>query len=161
MLPSLRKWQSKSGDVQVRNMGTIGGSIAHADPAADWPAALLAGGASVHVQSSQGSRSIAAGDFFQGLYMTALGEDEIITHISVPSMAGWASSYQKFAQPASRFCDRRLCSCGEDRWRTSGRGVCRPFAGVAAKPYHDASASAALSGATLTGERHPSCGRCP
>ncbi len=139
------------GDVQVRNVGTIGGSIAHADPAADWPAALLAGGASVHVQSSQGSRAIAAEDFFLGLYMTALGEDEIITHISVPSMASWSSSYQKFAQPASRFA---IAGCAV-AVRLDGGQVAQAsvaFAGVAAKPYRDTSAAGALVGKALTSD---------
>ena len=72
------------GDIQVRNMGTIGGSIAHADPAADWPALLLAADATVVVKSSGGERQLAATDFFQGFYATALDSCEVITEIRVP-----------------------------------------------------------------------------
>jgi carbon-monoxide dehydrogenase medium subunit len=81
----------------VRNRGTIGGSLANADPAACYPAAVLGLGATVHTDR----RSIAADDFFTGLYGTALAEDEVITAVSfpVPQAAGW----QKFKQPASRF----------------------------------------------------------
>jgi carbon-monoxide dehydrogenase medium subunit len=78
-------------------MGTLGGSVANNDPAACYPSAVLALGATVHTTS----RKIAADDFFVGLYTTALAEDEVITAVSfpVPEKAGW----QKFKQPASRF----------------------------------------------------------
>jgi carbon-monoxide dehydrogenase medium subunit len=81
----------------VRNRGTIGGSIANNDPAADYPAAALALGATIHTDK----RTIAADDFFKGLYQTALNDGEVITAVSfpVPEKAGW----QKFRQPASRF----------------------------------------------------------
>ncbi len=91
------------GDVQVRNAGTIGGSIAHADPAADWPAALLAANATITVRGSGSTRTIASSDFFTGMFSTALEDGELITEIRVPSMKGGKASYQKFAQPASRF----------------------------------------------------------
>jgi carbon-monoxide dehydrogenase medium subunit len=85
------------GDPHVRNRGTIGGSVANNDPAADYPAAVLALGATV--VTSQ--RQIAADDFFNGLFTTALGEDEIITAVSFPLGAKFA--YAKFANPASRY----------------------------------------------------------
>lgn len=92
------------GDPQVRNKGTIGGSLAHADPAADYPALVLALGAMIHVSGTSGSRSIAADDYFQGLFTTALREDEIITRISFPVLsAGDGAAYAKFANPASRY----------------------------------------------------------
>ena len=92
------------GDIQVRNKGTIGGSIAHADPAADWPGVLLAANASVVCQGAGGSRTVSAGDFFTGFFSTALAEGEIITEIRIPkSTAGNHSAYAKFVQPASRF----------------------------------------------------------
>jgi len=92
------------GDVQVRNMGTIGGSIAHADPAADWPGVLIAANATIAIKGQKGSRTVGAEDFFEGFYTTALEENELITaiHIPVPP-AGSRSSYKKFMQPASRF----------------------------------------------------------
>lgn len=92
------------GDPQVRNKGTIGGSLAHADPSADYPAIILALGASISVQGPGGSRTISADDFFTGMFDTALDEHELITKVSVPVMSGSASaSYAKFANPASRY----------------------------------------------------------
>jgi carbon-monoxide dehydrogenase medium subunit len=85
------------GDQHVRNRGTIGGSVANNDPAADYPAALLALGATV----ATNKREIKADDFFKGLFSTALGEGEIITRISFPVPGKFA--YMKFANPASRY----------------------------------------------------------
>jgi carbon-monoxide dehydrogenase medium subunit len=96
-IPALAKLAGGIGDRQVRNLGTLGGSVANSDPAACYPAALLGLGATVHTNS----RKIAADDFFKALYETALAEDEIITAISfpIPKRAG----YEKFRSPASRF----------------------------------------------------------
>ena len=96
-IPALADLAGKIGDRQVRNRGTIGGSLANNDPAACYPAAVLGLGATVHTNQ----RSIAADDFFLGIYTTALGEGEMITSVSfpIPAQAGW----QKFKQPASRF----------------------------------------------------------
>ena len=96
-IPALADLASRIGDRQVRNRGTLGGSVANADPAACYPAALVGLGATVHTDR----RDIAADNFFTGLYQTALAEDEVITAVSfpVPDRAGW----QKFKQPASRF----------------------------------------------------------
>ncbi len=85
------------GDPAVRNRGTIGGSLANNDPAACYPAAALATGAMI----TTNSRGIAADDYFQGMYSTALEEGEIITSVTMPIPQ--ASNYQKFEQPASRF----------------------------------------------------------
>lgn len=96
-LPALADLAGRIGDRQVRNAGTLGGSLANNDPAACYPAATLALGATVHTNR----RAIAADDFFQGLFTTALADGELITAVSfpVPKAAGW----QKFKQPASRF----------------------------------------------------------
>jgi carbon-monoxide dehydrogenase medium subunit len=96
-IPALADLAGKIGDRQVRNRGTIGGSLANNDPAACYPAAVLGLGATIHTNT----RNIAADDFFKGLYETALAEGEVITAVSfpVPEKAGW----QKFKQPASRF----------------------------------------------------------
>lgn len=92
------------GDQQVRNMGTIGGSLAHADPAADWPGVMIAAGASIHLKGPDGERSVPAEDFFTGFYMTELQENELLTAISIPlPPEETRSAYQKFMQPASRF----------------------------------------------------------
>jgi len=96
-IPALAALVETIGDPQVRNRGTIGGSIANNDPAADYPAALVGLGATVRTNK----REIAADDFFTGLFETALGDDEIITAVSfpVPDKAGYA----KFPNPASRY----------------------------------------------------------
>ena len=137
------------GDVQVRNRGTIGGSIAHADPSADWPAILLAAEATIHVQSTEGSRSIAASDFFFGLYMTAIEENEIITAISVP-IRNARTTYVKFMQPASRFA---IVGCAVS---VGGNGTAKnvriAFNGVSAQPFRDAAVEAALEGKALNAE---------
>jgi len=94
----------KIGDLQVRNRGTIGGSLAHADPAADYPALVLALNADIHVEGKSGSRTIAADDFFTGLFETALNDDEMITKVSFPLVGkGTGAAYEKFPHPASRF----------------------------------------------------------
>lgn len=96
-IPGISTLAGKIGDPQVRNKGTIGGSIANNDPAACYPSAVLACGAIVETDR----REIAADDFFNGLYTTALEEGEIVTAVKFPIPV--ASSYQKFEQPASRF----------------------------------------------------------
>jgi carbon-monoxide dehydrogenase medium subunit len=96
-IPALAHLASVIGDPAVRHRGTIGGSIANNDPAADYPAAVLALGATVKTNK----RSIPADDFFKGLFATALAEGEIITQVSFPIPA--KAGYSKFPHPASRF----------------------------------------------------------
>jgi carbon-monoxide dehydrogenase medium subunit len=96
-IPALAALAGGIGDRQVRNRGTLGGSLANNDPAACYPAAVLGLGATVKTDR----RTIAADDFFQGMYQTALAEDEIIVAVSFPIPA--KAAYQKFRQPASRF----------------------------------------------------------
>ena len=83
-------------DQQVRNRGTIGGSLAHGDPASDMPAVLLAAEGSVTVQGSGGTREIAAADLFQDYLTTALEQGEVMTSVSLPLDDGWGYGYQKF-----------------------------------------------------------------
>jgi aerobic carbon-monoxide dehydrogenase medium subunit len=101
--PILPETAAVIGDPLVRNRGTLGGSLAHADPGADFPAAMLALAASFDVQSTRGSRTIAAADFFQGLFTTALQPGELLTTIRVPSSTSIAMAYEKFPHPASRY----------------------------------------------------------
>jgi len=96
-IPALAALADGIGDKQIRTMGTLGGSVANNDPAACYPSAVLALGATVHTDQ----RTIAADDFFQGLYTTALKAGELITAISFPIPQ--KSAYAKFRQPASRF----------------------------------------------------------
>ncbi len=101
---ALQTAASLIGDMQVRNMGTIGGSIAHADPAADYPAVLLALGAEIHVEGPNGARVIAADDFFTDLFTTALQPNEIVVSIRIrPAGTRAASAYAKHPHPASGF----------------------------------------------------------
>jgi aerobic carbon-monoxide dehydrogenase medium subunit len=88
----------------VRNLGTIGGSLAHADPAADWPAAAIALSAEMVAEGPKGKRTVKVDDFFKGLLTTALAADEILTEIRVPVCgANVKCAYAKFRHPASRF----------------------------------------------------------
>jgi carbon-monoxide dehydrogenase medium subunit len=96
-MPALAALAEGIGDRQVRNMGTLGGSLANNHPAADWPADVLATGATVRTNK----RAIAAADFFKGMFETALAPDEIITSVEFPVLA--RAAYAKFANPASRF----------------------------------------------------------
>ena len=97
IIPALAALAGGIGDEQVRHRGTIGGSLANDDPAADYPAAALALGATI----TTNKRAIAADDFFQGMFTTALGADEIITAVTFPAPS--AANYQKFRNPASRY----------------------------------------------------------
>ncbi len=102
--PLLAETASLIGDIQVRNVGTIGGSIAHADPAADYPAALQALEARIVLKSAAGERALAVGDFFLDTFTTALEPGEIVAEIIVPvDDASTGSSYYKFKHPASGF----------------------------------------------------------
>ncbi|MCX6599018.1 MAG: xanthine dehydrogenase family protein subunit M [Acidobacteria bacterium] len=102
--PLLTKAAGQIGDVQVRNRGTLGGSIAHNDPAADWPASLLALGATVKLQSSTGTRELSIEDFLVDTFTTALEPGELVTEITVPKDQDVSSStYLKYYQPASGF----------------------------------------------------------
>ena len=103
-VPGLADAASVIGDMQVRNRGTIGGSVAHADPAADLPVILTALNASFIVQSSSAQRAIAADDFFTDFYTTAMGANEILTEIRVPIPApGTGTAYAKLPHPASGY----------------------------------------------------------
>lgn len=95
--PALAALAANIGDPAVRNRGTIGGSLANNDPSACYPAAALASGATIVTNN----REIAADDYFEGMFMTALEEGEIITEVRFP--VPQAANYQKFEQPASRF----------------------------------------------------------
>lgn len=89
------------GDPQIRNRGTIGGSVSHADPAADLPAAVLASDATLIAQGPGGRRSIDAADFFQGYFETALEPDEMLVEIRVPRTGGAKAHYEKFTRRAN------------------------------------------------------------
>jgi aerobic carbon-monoxide dehydrogenase medium subunit len=99
--PLLAYAAGQVGDPQIRHRGTIGGSLSHADPAADLPMALVALGGSVELQGPGGTRSVAADDFFQGYFETALEPDELLTAVRVPRRPGQPWGYQKFVRRAN------------------------------------------------------------
>lgn len=99
-VPLLARATGKVGDPQVRHRGTIGGSIAHGDPASDLPAVMLALRATFTAVGPNGERQIEADDFFEGFLETALADNEILTEISVPKLAGVGWSFQKFNRRA-------------------------------------------------------------
>ena len=102
--PALGEAAGLIGDPAVRNRGTIGGNVAHADPASDLPTVLRALDATIAVTVDDGERSIPAADFFEGMMETALGDHDIVTAIEVPAAgAGQGQAYVKFSHPASRY----------------------------------------------------------
>jgi carbon-monoxide dehydrogenase medium subunit len=127
------------GDPQVRHRGTIGGSIAHADPASDLPATTLALGATYVAQGPNGSREIAAKDFYEGFLTSTLAADEMLTEIRVPKMDGAGWSFQKFNRRAQDWA-----IVGVAAWRRNGdSGV--GLVNMGSTPILATSVSAALS----------------
>jgi len=138
-VPLLAHAASHVGDAQVRHRGTIGGSIAHADPASDLPATTLALGATYVVQGPKGKRNIAAKDFFKGFLESALAADEMLVEIQVPKMNGAKWSFQKFNRRAQDWA-----IVGVAAWRnngTSGVGLVN----MGSTPILAAAVSSALS----------------
>ena len=147
--PMLSEAAAMIGDPQVRNYGTIGGSVAHADPAADWPAVLLALGAEVKAVGPKGARTIKVDDFFKDLFTTALGPDEVLTEIHIPTGGHGGAAYVKHPHPASRFA-----VCGVAAAVTlDGTGKCKAahvgITGVGSKATRAKGVEAALTGKTL------------
>jgi carbon-monoxide dehydrogenase medium subunit len=102
--PAFTEAVGEVGDIQVRNRGTIGGNLAHSDPASDPPAAALAADATIHAQGPDGAREIPADDFFFGMYATDLGPDELLTAVEVPNAAdNEVGAYVKKPNPASGY----------------------------------------------------------
>lgn len=140
------------GDIQVRNKGTIGGSMAHADPAADWPAALIAANAQVKITGPSGSRIVDIDQFFTGFFETALTDSEIITSISIPkTSANRHSTYTKFKQPASRFAIAG-CAAAIDLDGGNVRNVRVALTGVADHAYRVTTVENALIGQPLNAD---------
>jgi carbon-monoxide dehydrogenase medium subunit len=137
------------GDLQVRNRGTIGGGLAHADPAADLPAVAVALGMELVARSADGTRVIAASDFFRGPFTTALGERELVTAVRVPlPSAGSGSAYVKVAHPASGFA-----LAGAAALVTPDGAVTAAVTGVGAVPVLVADAEGGIDGIEVFGDR--------
>lgn len=149
--PLLAEAAGQIGDRQVRYRGTIGGNLSHSDPASDLPAAVLALNATLHVAGPNGSRSIAAEDFFIDLMTTALDPDEILTAVEIPAAAGkGGSAYLKYEHPASGYA---LCGAAALVTLDSG-GKCASarlcFNGVNSHALDAAGVASALVGSDLS-----------
>jgi aerobic carbon-monoxide dehydrogenase medium subunit len=143
--PLLPEVAGKIGDVQVRNKGTIGGSCVHADPAGDWPAAMLALDAEFEIAGPGGSRTVSAQDFFVDILTTAVKPGEILKSIQLPVTAKTVA-YVKFAQKASGFAIAGVAAV-VDKARN---GIAVGVTGVAAKAYRAAAVESSLRGVELS-----------
>jgi carbon-monoxide dehydrogenase medium subunit len=148
--PLLPETASNLGDMQVRNKGTIGGSLAHSDPAADWPAAVLAVDAEIVLANPKGERVIKATDFFVDLLTTALQPGEVLKEIRFATPKGRVGqAYLKVRHPASGFAvvgiAANLMLDGSGKCQSAGIGV----TGVAPKAYRAGAAENALKGKSL------------
>ena len=99
----LHKAITEVADPQIRHRGTLGGALVHADPAGDCGAPILALDAELVIAGQGGERTVAAADFFEDLFTTAVGEDELLTHIRIPKYDGWGSNYEKFVRVAHQW----------------------------------------------------------
>ncbi len=147
--PLLPQTATHLGDVQVRNRGTIGGSLVHADPAADWPAPILALDAELIVIGPKGERAIKATDFFVDLLTTALNAGEILREVRFIAPKGNSGqSYMKFRHPASGFAVVGVAvTLTRDGGKCQSAGV--GITGAAPKPYKAGAVEKALKGAML------------
>jgi aerobic carbon-monoxide dehydrogenase medium subunit len=148
-LAAIAECAASIGDLQVRNRGTIGGSLAHADPASDMPAVLLALGATLQLRSLAGERTLAVAELFVGPFTTALGDGELITEIRVPlPPAGSGSAYAAVEHPASGFALAGAAAL------VSPDGSRIALTGVGAAPFLlDGDRDGALEQAAIYGDR--------
>ena len=150
--PALAEAAAQIGDPAVRNRGTIGGNVAHADPASDLPAVLTALGARFTINGPQGDRVVNADRFFEGMMTTALGEHDLLTAIEVPARsAGQGMAYVKFVHPASRYAVIGVAAA-----ITASGGKCTAAAvavgGLVPRPVRASSVEKALVGQSLSAE---------
>jgi carbon-monoxide dehydrogenase medium subunit len=140
------------GDPQVRHRGTIGGSLAHGDPASDLPAVLLASGGSVTVRGPNGERTIEAADLFEDYLTTSLAPDEILIAVNVPALEGYGHGYQKFNRRAEDWAMVGVCALV----KRAGDGSCEDvrigLTNMGSTPLRASAAEAALRGQPLDTE---------
>jgi aerobic carbon-monoxide dehydrogenase medium subunit len=129
------------GDPQVRHVGTIGGSVAHADPASDMPTVLVALGAEMEVRGPGGVRNVGAGEFFKGLFEPDLATDEVLTEIRVPKTAGRGWSYLKFHRRAQDWALVGVAALAQN-----GAGPSVALTNMADRPLRAAGVEEALAG---------------
>ena len=138
-------------DQQVRNRGTIGGSIAHGDPASDLPTVALAMEGEVTVKGSGGERRIAAADLFQDFLTTAVGQDEVLTSVHLPSMDGYGWGYQKFTRRAEDWAMVGVVAMVKDNGGTC-EDVRVGFTHMGTTPLRASATEEALRGQSLSDE---------
>jgi carbon-monoxide dehydrogenase medium subunit len=140
VVPLLPEVARVIGDPQVRNRGTIGGSLVHADPRADFPAAVLALDAQLRILGPSGERMVAASEFFQGVFTTVLRPDEVLVEVVVPlAPEGSGSAYVKFPHPASGYAVAGVAAYFDPD------GVCVGITGASATPYRARAVEQALA----------------
>ena len=148
--PLLPECASHIGDLQVRNKGTIGGSLAHSDPAADWPAAILALDAELVAVSKNGERIIKAGEFFIDLLTTALQPDEILREVRINKRHGRSGhAYVKMPHPASGFAVVGVAANLSFNGGTECKSAAIAITGVSSKAYRPSTVERLLTGANL------------
>jgi len=139
-------------DPQVRNRGTIGGSLAHGDPSSDLPAAMLITGAEVTLQGRSGQRTLAAADLFQDYLTTAVAPDEVLTEVRVQALDGWGHGYEKFNRRSEDWAMVAVCVVVKE----SG-GVCQDvrigLTSMASVPLRATAVEEALRGQELSAEK--------
>jgi aerobic carbon-monoxide dehydrogenase medium subunit len=150
-VPLLAQAAATVADPQVRHRGTFGGALVHADPAGDMPAPVLAADATFILAGPNGERRVAAADFFQGYFTTAVDDGEILTHIRVPKYTGWGSHYEKFTRVAQQWSIVAVAAMV----RLEGGTIAEARIGLtnmASTPLRATAVEQALAGAPLTAE---------
>jgi len=145
-LGPLGKATALIADQQVRNRGTIGGSLAHGDPASDLPTVLLACEGSVTVAGDGGTREIAAADLFQDYLTTAVADGEVLTEVRVPDFDGWGSSYLKFTRRAEDWAMVAVCAMVKKAGDGSFEDVRIALTNMGSTPLRASAAEDALRG---------------
>jgi carbon-monoxide dehydrogenase medium subunit len=148
-LGPLGKAAALIADQQVRNRGTIGGSLAHGDPASDLPTVLLACEGSVTVTGSGGTREVGAADLFQDYLTTAVSDDEVLTEVRVPDFDGWGSSYVKFTRRAEDWAMVAVCAMVKKAADGSCEDVRVALTNMASTPIRASATESLLRGSGL------------
>lgn len=146
--PALAHAAGQIGDQAVRNFGTLGGNIAHADPASDPPTVLTAYDATIHLHGANGARTVKASEFFIDLYTTALEANEVVTAVEIANHGGMKSAYAKLSHPASRYAVVGVCVALQMNGSTC-QAAHVAIGGATVKAVRSAGAEAALTGSTL------------
>jgi aerobic carbon-monoxide dehydrogenase medium subunit len=140
-------------DQQVRNRGTIGGTLAHGDPASDMPAVVLAAEGSVVIRGPEGEREVAAADLFQDYLTTAVGEGEVLTEVRLPALDGWGHGYRKFNRRREDWAMVAVCALVKKASDGSCEDVRIGLTHMGSTPLRATAAEEALRGRPLDADR--------